>query len=78
MKESDRLRAFAQSCLAAARSMSLLADAERLRAMAAEAIEGAKRLEMSVASRQPQSASQPVAQQQQQVQPKKDEAAGPE
>ena len=38
MKESDRLRAYAESCLAAARSMSLAADAERLRAMAAEAL----------------------------------------
>jgi hypothetical protein len=73
MSESDRLRAFAKSCLAAARAMSLAADAERLRAMAAEALERAKTLEINVASQPPpQSSSQPVAQQQQQVQsPKK-------
>ena len=71
MLESDRLRAYAESCLAAARSMSLSADAERLRTLAADALKEAERLEMSVASRQPQGSSQPVQQQQQQIQPEK-------
>jgi hypothetical protein len=71
MKESDRLRIYAESCLAAARRMSLLVDAERLRDMAAEGLEQAERLEMSAASPHPQSSPQPVAQQQQQSQPKK-------
>jgi hypothetical protein len=77
MDESDRLRALAESCLAAARCMSLPEDAARLRTMAAEALQRAKALDMSAAPRQPpQSSSQPVAQQQQQQpQPaKKDDA----
>jgi hypothetical protein len=74
MNEPERLRAFAESCLAAARNISLRADAQRLKAMAADAVEQAKRLEM-VASQPPPSSSQPVAQQQQQSQPtKKDDA----
>jgi hypothetical protein len=72
MTESDRLRAFAESCLAAARNISLRADAERLRAMAAEALEQATHLEI-IASQLPQRSSQPVAQQQQQPQSKKKE-----
>ena len=74
MDESDRLRALAENCLAAARCMSLPADAARLRAMAADALERAKTLDMSAASRQQpsQGSSQPVAQQQQQPQPPKD------
>jgi hypothetical protein len=62
LTESDRLRAFAESCLTAAKSMSLSKDAERLRTMAAEALEQAERLEMSFVSRAPQRSSQPVAQ----------------
>ena len=74
MGEVERLRAYAKSCVATARSMSLLADAERLRAMAAEALEEAKRLEASVANR-PQDTvpTQPVGQQQQQTQATKKE-----
>ena len=54
MDESDRLRALAENCLAAARCMSLPEDAARLKAMAAGALERAKTLEdMSAASRQP-------------------------
>jgi hypothetical protein len=73
MDESDRLRALAENCLAAARCMSLPEDAARLKAMAAGALERAKTLEMSAESRQPpsQSSSQRVAQQQQQPQPPK-------
>ena len=68
MTEPERLRAFAESCLAAARNISLRADAQRLQTMAAEALEQAKRLEM-IASQAPPRSSQPVAQQQQQPQP---------
>jgi hypothetical protein len=74
MTEVERLRAFAEGCLAAARTISLRADAQRLRAMAADALEQAKRLEM-ITSQPPPRSSQPVAQQQQQPQPpKKDDA----
>jgi hypothetical protein len=72
MNEPERLRAFAESCLAAARSISLQADAKRLKAMAAEALEQAKHLEI-IASQPPPRSSQPVAQQQQQPQPQKKE-----
>jgi hypothetical protein len=53
--------------------MSLAEDAERLRAMAAEAIHAADRLERDVTSKPPYRSPQPVAQQQQQMQPKKED-----
>ena len=71
VSESDRLRAYAASCLAAARSMSLAADAARLKEMAAEALKKAERLE-DAAHRQP--SGQVPMQHQQQPQSKKDQA----
>jgi hypothetical protein len=70
MNEPERLRAFADSCLAAARRISLRADAQRLKTMAAQALEQAKHLEI-IPSQPPPRSSQPVAQQQQQPQPPK-------
>ena len=60
MSEIERLRAFARSCIATARSMSLVKDAERLRQMAADAFAKAADLEAGL---------QPQGQQQQQPQP---------
>jgi hypothetical protein len=71
MKESDRLRAYAESCLVAARSMSLSVDAERLKAMAGEALARAEQLEMPMVSHPSQGPIHGVTQQQQQIQPKK-------
>lgn len=45
MNRITNLRAHAEECLAAARSMSLLRDAERLRQMASYALDEAERLE---------------------------------
>jgi hypothetical protein len=64
MNELERLRAFADSCLAAARSISLRADAQRLKTMAAQALEQAKHLEEIISSQPPPRSPQPVAQQQ--------------
>jgi hypothetical protein len=45
MNRVAQLRAQAEQCLSISRSMSLFCDAERLRAMAAQAITEAQRLE---------------------------------
>jgi hypothetical protein len=51
--------------------MSLSADAERLKAMAGEALARAEQLEMPATSHPPQGPIHTVTQQQQQIQPKK-------
>lgn len=71
MTEIERLRAFAASCIAAARTMSLVRDAARLREMAHEALAKAIDLEHAGLPRQAQ-------QQQQQPQlPPKDQKEEP-
>jgi hypothetical protein len=59
MGEIERLRAFARSCIATARSMSLAVDAARLREMAADAFKQASSLEARGAGQQQQQEQRP-------------------
>jgi hypothetical protein len=63
MGEIERLRAFAASCIAAARRMSLATDAARLREMAAEALKTAENLNaLSPQKQQQQQPQEPPSQ----------------
>ena len=71
MSEIERLRAFARSYLATARSMSLAVDAARLRQMAAEALAKAAGLETGLQHQgQQQQQPQPASLQKEEEEPK--------